>query len=190
MKSLYRNEFGARAAVLAAVFALAVGAQAHEGFHVGEVVSDFTLPGLDGAPVSLSDFAGDIIVVNWFATWCPGCNEEAASLEQDIWQVYREHGVTVLSIDLQEAAATVQAWVDAQGVTYHILLAPNWDIFALFPMAGGLPYNAVIDRDMVLRYGTTTYDREAITGTLDAILGFNPVADEAAAFGRVKALFR
>ena len=165
-------------------------AVAHDGFHVGEVVDDFTLPDLAGLPISLSDYAGEIIVVNWFATWCPGCNEEAAILENDIWQTYAEHGVTVLAIDLQEPLAVVQAWVAAQGVTYQILMAPNWDIFALFPFAGGLPYNAVIDRDMVLRYGTVMFDQAAITGILDDLLGFNPVAVETAEFGRVKALFR
>ncbi len=40
-------------------------------------------------------------------TWCPGCNEEAGVLEEEIWQVYREQGVTVIAIDIQESVGLV-----------------------------------------------------------------------------------
>ena len=50
-------------------------------YQLGDVVNDFTYDNLAGEPVSLSDFAGDIVLINFFATWCPGCNVEAAILE-------------------------------------------------------------------------------------------------------------
>ena len=159
-------------------------------YQLGDTVNDFTLNDLTGTPVSLSDYAGDIVVINFFATWCPGCNVEAAILENNIHQVYKEYGVTVIAIDMQEQVATVQNWADSQGVTYQILMSPNWDLFSLFPVAGGLPYNAVIGRDGVLRYAQILFNEEAITTTLNNLLGFNPVADEAQSFGQVKALYR
>ena len=146
--------------------------------YVGDVMDDFTLLDVPFFPFSLSDFAGDIIVINFFSPWCPGCNEEAQSLEQDIWQAYREDGVTVLSIDLQEQLAVVLPWIASQGVTYRVLMAPNWNVFSRFPYAGGLPYNAIIDRDMVLRYGHVFYDRDVIITMLDGLLGRAPVATE------------
>ena len=115
---------------------------------------------------------------------------EAAILENNIHQVYKEYGVTVIAIDMQEQVATVQNWADSQGVTYQILMSPNWDLFSLFPVAGGLPYNAVIGRDGVLRYAQILFNEEAITTTLNNLLGFDPVADEAQSFGQVKALYR
>ncbi|MBK7048050.1 MAG: TlpA family protein disulfide reductase [bacterium] len=158
--------------------------------YVGDVMDDFTLLDVNGVPVSLYDFAGDIIVVNFFATWCPGCNDEAQSLENDIWQEYREDGVTVLSIDLQEQLAVVLPWIASQGVTYRVLMAPNWNVFSRFPYAGGLPYNAIIDRDMVLRYGHVFYERDIIVGMLDELLGRAPVSTETTSWGSVQALFR
>lgn len=169
---------------------LALATPAHAAYQLGDTIDDFTLNDLNGNPVSLSDFAGDIIVINFFATWCPGCNVEAAILENNIHQVYREHDVTVIAIDIQEQVAIVQNWVDSQGVTYQILLTPDWDLFSQFPMAGGLPYNAVIGRDRVLRYAKILFNEEAITTTLNNLLGFDPVADEAQSFGQVKALYR
>jgi peroxiredoxin len=180
-------QLGLRLSLLLALMS-AGGAQAT--YQLGDVVDDFTLNDLSGAPVSLSAFAGDLIVINFFATWCPGCNLEAAILEQDIHQAYRDQGVTVVAIDMQEQVAVVQNWAAAQGVTYHILMSPTWDVFARFPQAGGLPYNAVIDRDGVLRYARILFDQAAITSTLNILLDLDPVTAEPASFGRIKALYR
>ena len=188
MRPLHRRIFVWAAAMCAACLLGGGGARASS--YVGDVMADFTLPDLDGVPVSLYDFSGDIIVVNFFATWCPGCNEEAQSLENDIWQTYRDEGVTVLAIDLQEPLATVRNWAAAQGVTYRILMTPNWDVFSRFPFAGGLPYNAIIDRDMVLRYGHVFYERDVILQMLDELLGHTPVRSEPSSWGAVKVLFR
>ncbi len=168
----------------------AINTPAWATYQLGDTVNDFTLNDLSGTPTNLYDFADDIVVLNFFATWCPGCNDEAAILENNIHQVYQQHGVTVIAIDMQEQVATVQAWVDAQGVTYRILMSPNWDVFALFPGAGGLPYNAIIGRDQVLRYAQILFDEEAITSTLNSLLDLDPVADEKTTIGRVKALYR
>lgn len=177
------------AVCLAMAMVLGTGSAAASSY-VGDVMADFTLPDLDGVPVSLYDFGGDIIVVSFFATWCPGCNDEAQSLEHDIWQAYRDEGVTVLAIDLQEQVATVRNWAAAQGVTYRILMTPNWDVFSRFPYAGGLPYNAIIDRDMVLRYGHVFYERDILIQILDDLLGHTPVGVEPTTWGAVQALFR
>lgn len=158
--------------------------------YVGDTMADFTLLDVDGVPVSLYDFRGDIIVINFFATWCPGCNEEAQSLEHEIWQEYREDGVTVLAIDLQEQVAVVKPWIAAQGVTYRVLMAPNWTVFSRFPYAGGLPYNAIIDRDMVLRYGHVFYERDVLLEMLDELTGRGVVPVETTSWGAVRALYR
>ncbi|MBK8167904.1 MAG: TlpA family protein disulfide reductase [bacterium] len=163
---------------------------AHASNYVGDTMDDFTLLDVDGVPVSLYDFAGDIIVVNFFATWCPGCNEEAQSLEHEIWQEYRDDGVTVLAIDLQEQVGVVRSWIAAQGVTYRVLMAPNWNVFSRFPYAGGLPYNAIIDRQMVLRYGHVFYEREVLLQMLDELTGRSAVPVESTTWGAVRALYR
>lgn len=164
--------------------------QARASNYVGDTMDDFTLLDVDGVPVSLYDFAGDIIVVSFFATWCPGCNVEAQSLEHEIWREYQGDGVTVLAIDLQEQVAVVRSWIAAQGVTYRVLMAPNWDVFSRFPYAGGLPYNAIIDRQMVLRYGRVSFEREVILGMLDELTGRAAVPVESATWGAVRAFYR
>ena len=176
------------ACALAALVAPAAPARASN--YVGDHMDDFTLPDLDGQPVSLYDFSGDIVVVNFFATWCPGCNDEAQSLEHEIWQAYQPYGVTVLAIDLQESLNVVRNWVAAQNLTYTVVRAADWSVFTRFPYAGGLPYNAIIDRDGILRYGHVGYERETILLMLDDLTGRSPVRAEPSTWGAVQALFR
>ena len=176
------------ALVILLVFLLAPSAG--WAYELGDTPDNFTLPDLAGVDGSLFDHLGDIIVLNFFTTWCPGCNEEAAHLENDIWQVYGENNVTVIAVDIMELTPLVQGWAASQGVTYPILMAPDWTLFELFPAAAGLPYNAVLDRGMVIRYGSTGFDLDAITGMIGTIIDEGQVPVNEAAWGGVKALFR
>ncbi len=158
-------------------------------YDIGDPVADIELTDLDGLPVALSDHAGEIIVLNFFTTWCPGCNEEAAVLENEIWQVYQEDGVTVIAIDIQESVGLVLGWSLANQITYHIWMAPDWSVLDPFTDSPALPYNTVIDRDQTLRYAQIGFDRDAIIAMVETIIdeGSTPVAG--ATWSGVKALF-
>jgi cytochrome c biogenesis protein CcmG/thiol:disulfide interchange protein DsbE len=172
--------------ITAALLVLAGGAH---GYEVGDTVEDFTLPDLEGIEVSLHDHVGEIIVLNFFTTWCPGCNEEAAHLEGDIWQVYADQGVTVIAVDIQEFPALVQGWAAAQGVTYAIWMAPDWSLFYQFPQSAGIPYNAVLDKNLVIRYASLGFDLNAITSMVEEIIDENQVPVAGSSWGGIKALF-
>jgi peroxiredoxin len=180
---------GGRLVVLAVVFAICAPVSVL-GFELGETIPDFTFNDLDGNPRTLYEHYGDAIVLNFFATWCPGCNEESASLENDIWQAYRNDGITVIAMNMAESVAVVQNWYAAQGLTYEVLMMPNYDYFYQFPAAGGLPHNVVLDKNMVLQYSVQGYDLAGITDMLNSILGFNPVPTTAETWGGIKALYR
>ncbi|HWP83740.1 MAG TPA: TlpA disulfide reductase family protein [Terriglobia bacterium] len=68
---------------------------------LGELVPDFTLPKDDGQPVSLADFRGQIVVLNFWASWCAPCVDELPSLKR-FAQQYAGKGVTVLGVSLDE----------------------------------------------------------------------------------------
>jgi len=157
-------------------------------YEVGDAIEDFTLPDLAGVDRTFSDLRGEIVVMNFFATWCPGCNEEADSLEHDIWQTYSDQGVRVVAIDVQEQAVLVDGWRQALGVTYDIWMAPDWTLFGVFTMTGSLPYNTVIDADGVLRYAQSGYTLADIVDTIEQLL--EPTAAEVGSWGDVKNLFR
>lgn len=158
-------------------------------YEIGDTAAVFTLPDLEGTPTSFDDHQDEIIVLNFFTTWCPGCNEEADQLENNIWKIYGDQNVTVIAVDIMEQAPLVQGWASALGVTYKILLAPDWTLFEEYPAAGGLPYNAVLDRDLVIRYGSMGFDLNAITGMIQTILDEDQVPVKEETWGGIKALF-
>lgn len=160
------------------------------GYEIGDIIDDFGFPALDGGTPTLADHLGGIVVLNFFATWCIGCNEEAAHLEHDIWQAYSDRNVTVIAVDIAEHPPLVQGWAEALAITYAIWLAPDWDLFSTFPGALNIPYNAVIGPDLQLRYASIGFDLNAITGMVDTILAEGQVPTSKEAWGRIKALYR
>ncbi len=169
--------------------ALLIMAGTAAGYELGDTVADFTLPHLTGDEVSLHDHLGEVIVLNFFTTWCPGCNEEAAHLENDIWLVYRNDDVTVIAVDIQELQPLVEGWAAAQGVTYSIWMAPDWTLFDQFPQAAGIPYNVILDRNLVIRYASIGFDLSAITDMIETIIDEGRVPVATASWGEIKALY-
>ena len=176
--------------MLLAVFLWADPAISRLAYDIGDTVGDFTYPDVHGLPHSLYDFQGDIIVLNFFTTWCHWCTEEAPSLKRDIWEAYSDFGVTVIGLNERETADLVDEWCDSMNLTYPVLLMPNYILPYSFPNHGGIPQNVVLDRDMVLRYSEMGYDLPAIEDQLHAIIGYDPFAPQLETWGGIKVLFR
>ncbi|MEE9607224.1 MAG: TlpA disulfide reductase family protein [Myxococcota bacterium] len=84
---------------------------------------DFTIPDLDGNPVSLSQFRGKTVVVDFWATWCPPCIFQVPELNA-FWEAHKDRGdVAVLGVAVDvEGVEVVAPWVAEQSVRYTILL--------------------------------------------------------------------
>jgi cytochrome c biogenesis protein CcmG, thiol:disulfide interchange protein DsbE len=81
---------------------------------------EFTLERLDGnGSISLADYRGKAVVVNFWASWCGPCKTEAPLL-QDAWERYREQGLVVLGIDAQDLRADGRRFVERYGLTYPV----------------------------------------------------------------------
>jgi cytochrome c biogenesis protein CcmG/thiol:disulfide interchange protein DsbE len=79
---------------------------------------DFTLPELDGTgEITLSSLRGSVVVLNFWASWCPPCKDEAPAL-QDAWERWQDRGVVVLGVDAQDLTADARAFVEKYDLTY------------------------------------------------------------------------
>jgi cytochrome c biogenesis protein CcmG/thiol:disulfide interchange protein DsbE len=78
---------------------------------------DFALTTFDGDTILLADLKGQVVVVNFWASWCKPCEEEAATLEGG-WQKYRDQGVTFLGVDYVDTEPEARAYLERFGVTY------------------------------------------------------------------------
>jgi len=94
---------------------------ARQGPQVGDAAPDFQLTSLDGQAVSLSDFAGSPVLLNFWATWCVPCKMETPYLQEvyDEWQVM---GLVLLAVDIRESSSTVEAFMQNEGLTFTVLL--------------------------------------------------------------------
>jgi cytochrome c biogenesis protein CcmG/thiol:disulfide interchange protein DsbE len=83
----------------------------------GSVVPDFVLTTFDGQEIALHDLAGQVVVINFWASWCTTCDEEAAELEQ-AYQLYKDRGVFFLGVDYSDTDNAALAYLEEYGVTY------------------------------------------------------------------------
>lgn len=80
---------------------------------------------LDGKPVSLADFQGSVVLVNFWATWCPPCRQEMPTL-QTFYDQYRGKGFVLISINQEEKREVVQPLVQEFGLTFPIWLDKDY----------------------------------------------------------------
>ncbi len=78
---------------------------------------DFTFTLLDGREVTFSSLRGKPVVLNFWASWCPPCREEAPTLEK-VWKAYQEKGVKFLGVDIQDTKEGAQGFIQRFGITY------------------------------------------------------------------------
>lgn len=94
---------------------------------VGDEAPDFTLKNLDGDKVSLSDYEGQPVLINFWATWCGPCRLEMPIIE-DMYQKYQDEGFVVLAVDVEESITVVNSFVKSMGLTFPVVLDYNGDV--------------------------------------------------------------
>jgi peroxiredoxin len=106
--------------------------------------ADFTLTDLQGKTWALHDLRGKVVLVNFWATWCPPCRKEMPDLDA-LYQKFKDQGLVVLAIS-DEDAAKVKPFLTERPVTYAILLDPGRKVNDVFHI-DGIPKSFVYDRE-------------------------------------------
>jgi len=111
-----------RAALLfAALFACAsLSCKGNPGVQVGEAVPGFTLPDLKGRMHALDELRGKVVVLNYWATWCPPCIEEMPSLEK-LHEALASRGLAVVAVSVDERFSDIERFVDERNLTFTVL---------------------------------------------------------------------
>jgi cytochrome c biogenesis protein CcmG/thiol:disulfide interchange protein DsbE len=121
------------------------------GLSVGDRAYDFTLDDLAGDPVSLSDFRGQPIIVNFWATWCAPCRIEMPEL-QEAYEKYQDDGLVILALDQDEPADVAHAFFyDEMDLTFTPILDEGSEIATSYGSFGVLPSSIFIDSDGLVR---------------------------------------
>jgi len=111
---------------------------------IGRTAPDFTLNQLDGTPFTLSTLRGQIVVVNFWASWCTECHTEQSTLNQT-WQRFQDSGVVVVGVNFQDTTDDASDYVRAASVSYPVV-EDSASRTALAYGLRGVPETFVIDR--------------------------------------------
>ena len=119
-----------------------------EGITQGNLARDFTLETPEGRPVSLSDYRGQVVLINFWATWCPPCRAEIPGFET-VYQANKDKGFMVLGINVEEGAQQVEDFLASTGVSFPILLDENGEVMKEY-RALGLPMSVLLTPDGII----------------------------------------
>ncbi len=105
---------------------------------------DFTLQSRSGESVSLSDFAGDVVMINFWASWCAPCLQEMPHLEA-LHNRYRSLGFTLLGVNVEDDPRAAERWLAERPVSFEILYDRQNDVSKQFEVIA-MPTTVLVDR--------------------------------------------
>ena len=128
------------------------------------------LQDLAGAPRTLADFRGKVVIVNFWATWCEPCLQEMPSMQK--LQDRLAPRVAVVAVNFGESAAKVKQFMERLGVKFTVLLDPNGDTPRAWRVRL-LPTSYVVGPDGQVRYsvlGEIDWNSDAVVSTVRTLL--------------------
>ncbi len=125
------------------------GTASGHGPEIGKLAPDFTLNGLDGQEVSLSDLRGKPVLLNFWATWCGPCRIEMPFL-QEIYEKWTDKELVLLAVNLHEDPDKVREFVEGAGFSFPVLLTTGNEVPLSYNVRN-IPATFFIDADGVIR---------------------------------------
>ena len=110
---------------------------------------DFSLKDLSGRETTLSSFAGKVVFLNFWATWCGPCRAEIPSMEQ-LYAELRDEGFTIVAVNSQELENQVSAFVKESGMSFPVLLDSTGKVGAVYSVRA-IPTTYIIDSRGAIR---------------------------------------
>ena len=156
--------------VLLAIFAFVARAQ-NDGdiIKVGDQMPAFTIVSDDGKQISSASLKGKVVLINFFATWCPPCQKELAEVQQKLWPKFKDNkNFQMLVIGREHTDAELAKYNEKKGFTFPLYPDKNRAIFGAF--AKNLtPRTYLIGKDGKVMYAGKGYTEEEFAGLMDKI---------------------
>ena len=117
---------------------------------VSGAAPDFTLKSRAGENLKLSEYRGDVVMVNFWASWCGPCRQEMPLLE-DLYKKYSDLGFTLLAVNVEEDSSKADDLLRDIAVTFPVLFDNTNKVSKLYKVVA-MPSTVIIDRDGNMRY--------------------------------------
>ena len=136
--------------------------------HEGDIAPDFTVEMLDGSKVTLSSLKGKVVLLSFWATWCPPCRQELSHLQKGVIDTFAGQELVVLPISRGEKRETVEAYIKKMGYKFAIGLDGDQSIYRKYA-SNYIPRSLVIGKDGKVVYVAVGYDETIAEQTNAAI---------------------
>ena len=136
----------------------------------GDKAPDFTVEMVDGSKVQLSKLKGKVVVVNFWATWCPPCREELKHVQKGLIDRFKGKKFVFLPISRGEKKEVVEAFRKKMNYTFPMGLDPQQSIYKLYA-SNYIPRNFVVDKDGKVIYVSVGYTPEEFAEMVKVIDG-------------------
>ncbi|MCO6413147.1 MAG: TlpA family protein disulfide reductase [Thiogranum sp.] len=111
---------------------------------------DFTLSSNSGHNLRLSEFRGEVVMINFWASWCGPCRQEMPVLDE-LYSQYQPMGFTILGVNVEEDSSKAKALLDEIPVTFPVLFDTQSKVSKLYDVVA-MPSTILVDRDGNIRY--------------------------------------
>ena len=135
---------------------------------VGQLAPTFSIATLDGGTFALAAHKNKVVLINWFATWCPPCRQEMPHLQKHVWEKFGPQGLVMISVAREEKADVVAPFVKKYGVTWPFGLDPDRTAYAKYAEAY-IPRNTVIGPDGTIIFQSEGFAEEDFKIMLETI---------------------
>lgn len=135
--------------------ALSVATHAHAAPPVGEAAPDFALRALSGENQRLSEHSGEVVLINFWATWSGPSRQEIPALA-DLHAKYQRAGFVLLGINLDDDVDRAREMVKTLRVSYPVLTDARKDVARSYQVSA-MPLTVLIDREGVVRFVSESY---------------------------------
>jgi peroxiredoxin len=124
------------------------------GPRTGQRAPDFTLRSLSGESVSLSDYLGRVVILDFWASWCIPCRTSMPTLHA-LWREYESRGVVFLGVNLDRSGTEARSYLERNGFSDMIVLWQSLNAaqaVALMFGVSGIPHTLLVDRSGIIRF--------------------------------------
>jgi len=135
-----------------------------------KIAPNFKLKDMDGKTHQLSDYRGQPVIINFWATWCPPCREELPSMNRG-WSKIKSQGIAMLAINVGEDEDTIFTFTGDYPIDFTILLDRSAEVINQWPIKG-LPTTFVVDPQGRIVYraiGGREWDAEELLNLVRAL---------------------
>jgi thiol-disulfide isomerase/thioredoxin len=132
---------------------------------------DFSLPYLSGGTAALSSLKGKVVLLNFWATWCPPCRAEMPSMEA-LYRRFKQAGLEILAVNCAEKTPDVQRFISGNRYSFPVMLDSSGEISGRYGITG-IPTTYILDREgkILLRVvGSLRWDDPGIIAAIEALL--------------------